>query len=228
MRGSSGGTLQPQSVCPTWATSNCKYSTVSSCFHDMALRMQRQGCMLDVVRHGPLSQDTEEGEEAGEVHPGPFQGGAIKAIKAHPEDDGVGAHDEGGADEVGADDAEGDAGSQGEEVPPPTKAAARVRKGTKRQVKSRRRGGRAPPLAGRRIKEYAAFRSSLDISPHLHRLLVLALMWTCGHRPEKCGTLVTCLIATATSWPWSQRRIRSGIAPLWSWPPVIRSAHPSG
>ena len=50
--------------------------------------------MLDVVRHGPLSQDTEEGEEAGEVHPGPFQGGAIKAIKAHPEDDGVGAHDE--------------------------------------------------------------------------------------------------------------------------------------
>ena len=43
--------------------------------------------MLDVVRHGPLSQDTEEGEEAGEVHPGPFQGGAIKAIKAYPEDE---------------------------------------------------------------------------------------------------------------------------------------------
>ena len=80
----------------------------------------------------------------------------------HPDDE-VAADDEGGADD------EGDAGSQADEVPPPKKAGARVRKGAKRQVKTRRgRGGRPSVGSGRLIKEYAAFRSSLDFSPHLN------------------------------------------------------------
>ena len=102
---------------------------------DMALRIQRKGCTLDVGRSGTLSQDTVQNED-------------VESVEAQQQDD----------------EDEGDAGSQVEESPRPKRARVRkgskgqgkLRKGGKSRVV---KAGRPSPCLGRIIRKYDAFRS---------------------------------------------------------------------